>query len=358
MSFSTVPVRSNSDKVVAGWFNTLRTAGINLEAAVIPGAYNFALNSLFRYWQNGLSRDTGFGVTDYACDQWGIINNSSSGTEIRNERIAGVNTKYAHQFSVTVDGGTGGEYQLFYPIGNQETRLMFNKTINFSGKIKAVGNVNSVDVKFYYNTSEALSGRTLLASTNVAVNSSGFIDIDVNQAIGTQPTDAGIIIVIIEPSTVSAGDLNDVGNGAILELPMIVIASAPPTQFFPSFQDPALELKALQYYYEKSYAVDTITGASVSLKSGEYRPTNDNGAGGNVTGNIVFKVRKRAVPTVSFWSPNGTLNNYEDEGGADNVPASGAVISEVSEVGYVYDFNTQTGDQRAGWHWNSDARIF
>lgn len=363
MSFSTVPVRENGKEVFASWWNDLRTAGLAVEASSMPGAHNFILNSLMRFWQTNIDisivRSAG-AVNTYGADQILTRNQLTAPSTVRIQRVAGVNTRYAYQKTVTASSSTGGNYDTFFIVGNPETQLLLNKTITFTCKIKAVGNVDRVGMQFLYNTSEAFSTvNTLGSNTNTVINNSTFTQCTITFALAAKPTLDGILEVRIRPNRASSGNENDVGNGIIIEQPMLVIGSAAPSSFFPAYRDEMVELAALQRYYEKSYAIDVAIGsASASTNNGHFQPTNSNATNTNCTGNVYFRTRKRAVPTISVYASNNGAQNQTSEGGNNDPPAGGALIDTVNQTQYAFDFNTAVGRSRAAWHWVADARIF
>ena len=80
------------------------------------------------------------------------------------------------------------------------------------------------------------------------------------------------------------------------------------------------ELALCQRYYEKSYNMSVAPGAA-SGGSGSMSITccgNTNRA----FGNAVFKISKRADPTVTFYSTEGTSGNFRNTSQGTNVPVS------------------------------------
>lgn len=355
MTFASVPIRSNAQQVVASWWNALRTAGVTLEQGVNPESNrNFILNSQFRFWQESLNKvitSSGSVENQYGADQVLISNSFASGGEVRAERIAGVNTRFAFQMKVETFVSTAGDYDAYFPIANRETNQLLNKTVMFRCLIKAVGNVNRVGITYRSNTSESFSGLNDIGigESNTPINNSTFTEVFFSQPIATEPTQAGMLWLRLRPNQASSGDENDAGNGIIVEQPQLVIGTVIPASFFPAYKDEAIELAALQYFYEKSYDVDILPG--VSAGSPILRVRGD----GTATVSASFKKTKRAPPTLLIFAPGGSAEGlYLDVGAANNQGLAGRSASES-----ILNIITTSGlNATISFHFVSDARIF
>ena len=354
MSFSTVPIRKNSQDVIASWWNSLRTAGVLLEQSFDPESNrNFILNSQMTFWQDGLDKlliRNGGVISAYGADQVLFRNSMDAPAAVRVQRIAGVNTRYAYQTVVEVDVGDLGSWTTFFPIPNRETNQLLNKTVTFRILIKAIANVDQVQVVLRSVTSEAFPGQIDIGSpTDFAINNSTFTEIVYTQAIANEPTNAGMLWVRIRPNSASTGNENDVGNGIIIEQPMLIIGSVGPTKFFPAYKDDASELNALQAFFEKTYNIDTSPATITNI--GRTQGVVGDGSSGV---NAFYKKTKRATPTVTVYSPlSSTAGLYNDaqtgdqSGSAVNAGQSNFILSTVSSTGAAVFF-----------HFTSDARIF
>jgi len=305
MSFSSVPIRSNGVQVTAAWWNLLRSAGVALEStAITPGAHNFILNSMMRYWQTNVDLSiarSGAAVNAYAADQILTRNEMTAPATIRAQRVAGINTLYAYQLTVTAKTDNNGTYDSFFIIGNLETQLLYNQNIVFKCKVKAVANVDRIDIQFGYGTTEVFnSANTLDTATNFVINNSTFTDCEKTIAVGTTPTLSGMLWVRIRANRASSGHQNDVGNGVIIEQPMLCIGTVAPSNFFPAYRDGAVELNALERYYEKSFNTDTTAPTATNV-----------GALYIVNGNssvmcVQFRAVKRLAPTITTYPITST----------------------------------------------------
>lgn len=96
----------------------------------------------------------------------------------------------------------------------------------------------------------------------------------------------------------------------------------------------AEELSLCQRYYEKSYNVADTPGTITSAGSILFQTRtaiNASTAGTLYCGKIQFKVKKRAVPAVSLFSLNGTINSVRVQNATNR---TGAVPTAVGEDGF------------------------
>lgn len=354
MSFTTVPIRKNSRNVTASWWNSLRTAGIQVEDSVSPGSNrNFILNSGFRFWQTGLDQlitKSGADTADYAADMVYTRNEMPVGSIIRIRRIAGVNSRYAYELTVDTSAGTSGEYLTKFPIPNKETNAVYGNSVVFRALVKAVGNVDRVGISLGYNTTETHSGVATIGSvTNFDINSSTFTEIFIVVNDTTVTTRSGMLWPTISPNRASTGDENDAGNGIIIEQPMLFIGNAAPLIYFPAYQDEHNEFNALQSFYEKSYNHDSAPSTVTSI--GNKQAVRAGGTSGVWT---QFKESKRSTPVVVIYSPaTGNAGFYRDASTGTDI--SGSII-DAGEHGF--GIGTSSGLTTLLYHFIADARIF
>jgi len=67
-------------------------------------------------------------------------------------------------------------------------------------------------------------------------------------------------------------------------------------------------LALCQRYFEKSYDVDTAPGSNTGQSSAYVHTTSDNGQNAVVC--LTYMVKKRAVPTVTFYKTDGTSGSW------------------------------------------------
>lgn len=80
------------------------------------------------------------------------------------------------------------------------------------------------------------------------------------------------------------------------------------------------ELALCQRYYEKSYELNVTPGTANSGQQGFYILSSTNGA---VYATCLFKITKRAIPTINLYSYNGTQGVWSSGDGID-LPANAA----------------------------------
>jgi hypothetical protein len=91
-------------------------------------------------------------------------------------------------------------------------------------------------------------------------------------------------------------------------------------------RDYGRELMMCQRYYEKSYATNVVPGTNTDIGLQIFRGSSQ--GSGLVGSTATFKVAKRAVPSLSFWTAGGTPNLWNIDsasGGATVTPAATGV---------------------------------
>jgi len=329
---------------------------------------NLLLNGDVKIWQRNIT--FAFPTVDgFAADRWHIRGGGSLGTGGGNTEavlLPGVSEGASFGMRVWVGApiptpnGTG--VSATQTLENKESLKLYNKSASFQVKVKATGNVNQVTIKINYQTTETrvAINSNILGSISATVNSSTFTTITLPLvAIGTSMTTSGVLGVVIQATGVSSGAISDQYNGFIMEQ-AILVEGAPPSVFKAQFNSYAQELAACQRYYEKSYndnvfgGTSTIVGAVIG--SGSVGNFTSIGGGRPVHEREVrYKVTKRALATISVWSPSsgniGVLRNYSD--GVDYAPSA----AMNSHNGFMLTQpNSEDGDDIA-FHFAADSEI-
>lgn len=348
----------------------------------VPSAlYNFIINSAFDYWQRGTSTTATnvSGATHtlnttsqvYQPDQWFVSNTLGGGTVngvITFSQVAAVTNGSGFGASVkitTAPTGTGLQNgaELYQVLSNKASLPLYGQTASFTVLVKALGNVNQIGCQFFYGTTEVKPTNAIGAEATATVNTSTFSSCTISgQALGTSQTAAGVIGVRIRPTAVSSGNLYDLNNGYVVEQAMLNLGTVA-LPFMRQFQDPAAELRACQYFYEKSYELTTNPGTNTA--NGQAQITGmfntatllgNNGVGPR------FLVQKRTSPTITIYAPDGTS-------GSINYTRQGLAATKVTEttgspstMGFSITSSAVTGNTagQAGemmFHWVSDASM-
>jgi len=115
------------------------------------------------------------------------------------------------------------------------------------------------------------------------------------------------------------------------------------------------ELALCQRYYEKSYDVNTNPQTGGGQPGSSHWRSPSTAGGGAFTIADVYKVTKRATPTVILYSTVGapaTPNTVRDEsGGGADIPATASFIGDRSHV----PLHAISNNSPYGWHWTADA---
>lgn len=118
----------------------------------------------------------------------------------------------------------------------------------------------------------------------------------------------------------------------------------------------ASEIALCQRYYEKSYELDNVPGATVNDYYGALDATGGRGTSGSRGGSYLFKVTKRAVPTVTFWNPavagtQGARNSTT----AVNVTGAVAINQGANSFRIASQLGATTDD--INFHFTADAEF-
>lgn len=107
----------------------------------------------------------------------------------------------------------------------------------------------------------------------------------------------------------------------------------------PSWRPFAQELALAQRYYEKSYQLAFLPG-SATLVGTSVGPSNFSASASHVRQTVMFKVQKRAAPTISYWDAAGNLARAStlSIGGLVQVDNNNIIAAE-----YVADHSFQWG---------------
>jgi hypothetical protein len=283
-------------------------------AADIPAQYaarNFLLNADAGLWQRGTSTTTANSGTAYQADRFYMTNSLGAAGILTYAQVAATNAQSMYGMKVTVStaptAGVAYGINLAQSLDNATSRRLYNQTASLSMQIKAQGNVNQVTIAIGYVTSEAKHGitsglpTTLISSQTVAVNSTGFtLGQLLNVAMGTAVTTAGSYFIVVYASGVSTGNVSDLGNGFIVEQPMLNLGPNA-ASFSTAGANAGDELTMCQRFYESSFPVNTAPAtqaATLETATATYWSTS-----AAITQAARFKVTKRATPTLTFYDP-------------------------------------------------------
>lgn len=332
---------------------------------------NFLVNSGFDYLQAATSEDLAVSSGDsvYLFDQWYVYNNMGSGVisygTTTSSFFGTVNAPFIEVSTAPTD--PTGTWYLIQPLSNAATMSLFgsgpgtSNTISFGILVKAIGNINQIELSFVYATSE-IKPTNFLTPSSFSVNSSSFTLCTITESIGSYITSDGIIGVAINVSGVSTGTLYDVDNGFVVERGMLCAGDSIPMSieapylWYRQYSDPVAELNSCQYFYENSYESGVFPGASGAAEFTQWRYTFP-GSGTNIFRETVFfKTQKRVDPTFTIYSAQTGASGYFDVDGVAN--NSSVAIGSQQKGAWVEGQPTTTAASHViGFEWAADARI-
>lgn len=128
----------------------------------------------------------------------------------------------------------------------------------------------------------------------------------------------------------------------------LTIGSTAPSTFNRAGGSVGTEMKLCERYYEKSYAVSTNPGTVTSVGYTLHRGA----VTGTDYGKIKFSTRKRAVPTMTYYSDvTGASGKVRDNSTVADITPSDNGVGEASAN---FTFST-TATNSYSWHWVADA---
>src|SRR6185312_1598720 len=287
---------------------------------------NHLVNSALDYWQASTSINATGSQLLYAADQWFCDNSAVGGSgQTTFAQVTGSlnGSLFGGSVKLTVAGSTGGAVAAQLR-SNKDSQCFYGQTASTTIQVKALGNVNQVQIQFISNTSESrVATSTIGSPVSVSVNTSTFPACTINgQALGTAQTAAGIVGVRIKVSGVSTGNVWDLNNGFVFEQAMMNLGPVA-LPFMRQFDDPATELDSCFYFFEKIGG--DVSGTPLGLG---YTVSTT-----SATCLFQWQVKKRAAPTVLFSASNAVIFNNDQNNftsSALNVNVAGTTAANFS----------------------------
>lgn len=328
-----------SNAVVTAKIADANVTGAKLESRVRPN-YNYLINGDFAIDQ----RKVAASILDdvYCLDRWVYLSNGSFNSRMyQGTANPDTGSKYYGACTHTVSSSRFAIEQIIegknmWHLRGKDVILQARvRTTEASKDVRAcviswTGTEDSV-------TSDVVNTWTSTTYTinNFFINNASLATISVSSAVtpGTTWTDISvshtvnasatnlIVLFICNASTIAANEEFQVSKAGLYE--GTELRTWMPRHF-------AEEFVLCQRYYEKSYdhAVTVPTGG---LNGFMFIPASANVANGIGYAQIVFKVRKRAVPVVNMYSYNGVLGIASNGSGTD-YGGSSAVSANIGEA--------------------------
>ena len=121
-------------------------------------------------------------------------------------------------------------------------------------------------------------------------------------------------------------------------------------------RDYGRELMMCQRYYEKSFTLATAPVTNAGINTGEFIAAANTTIGNSYTGNVFFKVTKRAAPTITLFNRANASNNwqwYTSAGGVTN----GGVSGNSNENGFYAELQGSSTATVAIGHWTASIEL-
>lgn len=324
---------------------------------------NILVNSAFDVWQVAVGSAVVVANSSniYVPDQWYVSNFLGTNGAITVTRVGGQlgGSIYGCQVQITV-APTANQTnctELWQVIDNPTTmaRILGQSSAFMAAQIKALGAVNQIGMQLFTAASEVKPvnfNSSIVSETLVTVNSAGFTGCF--GAIGLPGTygagSSGVVAMRIRVTGVLAGSTHVGSTGFVVEQAGLYAGTG---SIQPAWRRKKLtpdgEFQECLRYFEKTYDPQTIPGTLTAVGDHHFsQPI----AAGFVPG--VFKVTKRATPTIVFLSPNtGVAGKCRDNTGSVDQTASAA---NQGMNQFTITVVASTGAQ-IGAHYTSDARI-
>lgn len=312
---------------------------------------NLLINGAFDFWQWKFAASTTCSATGtYMADRWYGVDATTGTTGVNMNSNPGVLDGSIYTLSIQFGGGaTGGTLELWQVLDNLTTMQIFNKSASFAIQILGIANVNQVGIQFFYDTTEVKPTNAYGSEQLFTVNNATYTLCSVNNvAIGTGPTQSGVVGVRIRVTGVSSGNIWDSGNGFFVEQGMMNMGTSAAT--FQRAGMPEEELVMCERFFQKSY--DTYTNPTAITFNGAQVVAAQPGDNPAFTEDLI---RMRAVPTVVYYNPGtGATGSVRGIGSSANVTINALASGEKAIAA---NTNAITLSDAYAVHYTADAEI-
>ena len=329
---------------------------------------NYLINGNFDFWQRQVANDvrTGTGSSAYGADRWKVFPSSTTNQSAHTQRAASTNTgsQYDMNFGPFAANEKMGVAQI---VEFANTKLLQGKEVTFAVTLKSdaasnlrlhllawTGTADSVTAftnavpYTNWSTYTLASNFTSIAVSNV-VTTTGYVQYSVT---GTVPTNCNNLVCIVSYD-------QNAGQQHYASQALLYIGSHSSPEFSMAGRNMTEELAMCQRYFEKSYNVSNAVGTNGD-ESGmwTWKCAQGNNLLRNTSGH--FLVQKRAIPTISVYSYNGTLNQVSAETSTSNVGLTTLTPSRICEHTWQGIDVTAAILTNGNWYWfnwTADAEL-
>ena len=320
---------------------------------------NLLINGGFDVWQ----RETTFSsmsTAAYTADRWKVYASGSSTVTVTRQNfsagqtdVAG-NPKYYLRIDNTPDTGTSW-MEIFQRI--EDVTYFSGVDVTLSFYIKASGNITN-NSKFQFLQNFGSGG-----STAVSTNSANFnittswakkeITVSLPSISGKTVGTSSYLEVHLLQDSIGAIAADTTFDLAQMQLELGSVA----TPFeHRSYGD---ELAMCQRYYEKSYSDGVFPGASNDdgLCACDSSLSSSNNRYFLLSGNN-FKVTKRASPSITLYSSDGTQDNISKYNGSSTKETVSSIAGEArNSLGYYIQTSSGDTSEPYVFHWVADSEL-
>jgi hypothetical protein len=336
----------------------------SLNGGPLAGFRNRIINGNFDIWQRGTSHSTnGYG----SADRWNNAIIGSACTMSRQPFTLGQTDVpgeplYFCRMAVTSVAGAGNRANLQQRIEDVRTFAGQQVTVSFWAKADAAkpisveliqdfgsGGSPSTDVETIGTTKTTLSTSWQKVTVTATVPSIS------GKTLGTNPDSWLQFNIWFDAGSDLNARTDSLGQqSGTFDIAQVQIE--PGTVATPFEQRPiGTELALCQRYFEKSYPIASALGAVTTL--GGWESVSFDATNFYDFGRLKFTTRKRATPTISLWSTNGTAGALFNVSTAANQGNSRA--SNISDTGAHLDCSNaaMTTNNAFRTHWAASAEL-
>jgi hypothetical protein len=292
------------------------------------GSGNAVINGAFDIWQRGTS---GFAGTsyNYGADRWQMVRSAfAAGMSVSRQAAGLAGFQYCLRLQRS-SGNTGtGDINIFQAFESMNSIPFAGKTVTLSFYARAGANYSapgSVFISTIHRGTGIDQGASIMSyswTNGVAATQNNTITTSWSRytqtlVVPSSTTQLGLAFSSgVLAGTAGAADFIEI-TGVQLEEGTVA------TPFKRNALSIAGELAACQRYYEKSYGPLVAPGTATGESAVYQGVSSDQYANGTYT--VVYKVTKRVVPSIAYWSINGVSGVWDyNRSGVANTNSSGS----------------------------------
>jgi hypothetical protein len=304
----------------------------------------------------------------YTLDRWYILSDTNDVIDVTRATEAPTNG----QFSIGLDVETANKkFGIAQIIEQRNCYGLIGQTVTLSFKAKVssttkLDNVKAAIVAWSGTadtvTSDIISAWNVEGTNPTLIANATYENTPANLNVTTSWATYSVSAAVDTASTVNIiafiwSDVTDTTAGDFLYITDVQLEKgSSASDFTLSTGTVASEIMACQRYYEKTYELDTAPGTDTY--EGHQLISGSTDAGSQTYHTPRFQVRKRGVPTISFWTNDGVSGKwgYSRNGASANVDANAIRISDngflcFANIGAAWVVNTWAG------HWVAELEM-